>query len=54
MKLKRHYLAGNYQINSFALIESDWASNLRLFSLLKRISNNQRWTRRSLFGREIR
>lgn len=54
MKLKRHYLDGNYQVNSFALIESDWASNLRFFSLLKRISKNKQWTRRSLFGREIR
>ena len=51
MKLKRHYLAGNYQVNSFALIESDWASNLRFVSLLKK---NKQWTRRSLFGREIR
>ena len=46
--------AGNYQVNSFALIESDWESNLRFVSLLKRISKNKQWTRRSLFGREIR
>ena len=51
MKLKRHYLDGNYQVNSFALIESDWASNLLFVSLLKK---NKQWTRRSLFGREIR
>ena len=50
-EVKKTLFAGNYQVNSFALIESDWASNLRFVSLLKK---NKQWTRRSLFGREIR
>lgn len=54
MELKRHHLAGNYQVNSSAFIESDWVSNLRFFSLLRSISKNKQWTRRFLFGREIR